>query len=95
MTQHYENRIHWNRLLAIIRKAGKDGVAIYSLAEQLDVKKGDKELEKTINQLKVQGKVHICMGTYKDMLCRFIIAQEILNELQNSDRKDSDSGHDS
>ncbi len=72
MTEHYQGRIHWNKLYAIIQKTGVTGISIYELADQLGVDKNDYELEKTIGQLLRQGKIRSSIGSRKGHVCRVV-----------------------
>ena len=72
-----EGPVSWAKVYKIVRQAGHGGMAVYAIAEKLKLKKGDKQLEKTIQQLVRQGRASLATGGYKGMMCRYVIPIEI------------------
>lgn len=60
-------------MLAIIKTAGKSGIAVYDLSEELKKEFNDSEVDKTLNQLLRMGKVRVMMGKSKSgTTCRVV-----------------------
>jgi len=83
MTKHDPNRIHWNRVLRLIREE-ENAVAVYELAEKLKLKKGDNNLKAAIIQLINQGRIRMFLGKdKKGMVCR--VVEEIKEDKSKRD----------
>jgi len=66
--------IQWARLLKMIQENPK-GVAVYDLAEELGIGKGDESLEKGLRQLMEQRKIKWVIGrSKKGLTCRVVTA---------------------
>ena len=77
MGRHYEGRIHWHKLYAMLKKHKQKGISIYELADQLEIDKNDKEIRKTIDQLVSQKRVRLSLGVRNNMLCQVVQATNL------------------
>lgn len=67
--------IPWARVYKHIREHGAAGVAVYDLADELDVERGHPPLEKALTLLLLQGRVRVSVGRSKSgMTCRVVQA---------------------
>lgn len=71
MTKHYDGRIHWNRVMKLLRANG-NSLALYDLAHVMGLPVDDVELHKAVSQLQRQGRIRISLGRSKHtkMVCR-------------------------
>jgi len=68
----------WAKVFKIIRSHSANGIAVYDLAEELGLDKGDKSLAKTIDLLEKQGRIRLSIGGSKSgLVCRVVQAVEL------------------
>jgi len=71
MGKHDPDRVHWAKVLKIIREAGNTGIAIYAIGKGLELEKNSSYLDDTIKQLLRHGKIRVMMGLNDEsMPCR-------------------------
>lgn len=62
MGDHYEGRIHWQKILKLLREEENNTLSLRALCDKLDVPHGNSEVEKTVHQLVDQDKVIVLIG---------------------------------
>jgi len=66
MGGNVERAEHWAKLFKIIRREKTKGIALFDLADELELERDDAGLAKGIEQLRRQGKIRTALGRAKD-----------------------------
>jgi len=66
MGKHDPERIHWQKVLKLVKDADNSQISIYEIATSLEVARDDPHLLLAIRQLKSQGKVEEMMVSFNE-----------------------------